>query len=178
MRRVALWLAAVVAVGRLCAQGTTPAKEFEVVSIRPEKELTMEERIATVRSRRPQISPDSVRMSYETMAQILQRAFGIAKSQVVAPDWAEFQHFSIAAKLPDGATQGDVPEMLKSMLLARFHMTYHTEVRNTRALVLTLAKSGIKAETAAVQSRLRTRPILPLGYHHELAATSRVSPIF
>lgn len=152
------------------AQGATPAKEFEVVSIRPVEELTMEERVATVRSRQTRISPESVRMPYETMTQILQRAFGLAKSQVVAPDWAELQHFSIAAKLPGGATQADVPEMLKSMLSVRFHMAYHTEVRNTRALVLTLQKSGVKAEKAA-ESPLRGHPIPHLGHHYEFATT-------
>ncbi len=131
----------------------------------------MEERVATVRSRQTRISPESVRMPYETMKQILQRAFGVAKSQVVAPDWTELQHFSIAAKLPGGATQGDIPEMLKSMLSARFHMTYHTEVRNTRALVLTLQKRGVKAEKA-VESPVRTHPIPHLGHRYELATTS------
>ncbi|MGB6941395.1 MAG: TIGR03435 family protein [Bryobacteraceae bacterium] len=171
MHRIVLLFAAFLAVCPLSAQGTAPAKEFEVVSIRPVEELTMEERLATVRSRQTKISPDSVRMPYETMTQILQRAFGLAKSQVVAPDWTELQHFSIAAKLPGGATQADVPEMLKHMLSARFHLAYQTEVKNTRALVLTVQKSGVKAEKAA-ESPLRTRPIPHLGYHYELATTS------
>jgi uncharacterized protein (TIGR03435 family) len=146
MRRVALWLAAVLAVGRLCAQGMPATKEFEVVSIRPAKKLSMEERIATVKGRQLKVSPESLSMPYESMTQILQHAFGLANSQLIAPDWTDFQHFSIAAKLPAGATQDDIPEMLRTMLLMRFHIAYHTEVRNTRALVLTLAKNGIKAE--------------------------------
>ena len=131
----------------------------------------MEERVATVRSRHPQVSPDAVTLPYETMAQIIERAFGLARTQVIAPDWAESQHFSVAAKLPAGATQADVPEMLRSMLTARFHLAYHMEVKNTPALVLTLAKSGIRADTA-VESPLRGRPIAHLGHHYEFATTS------
>jgi uncharacterized protein (TIGR03435 family) len=166
-----LFAAVLAAAEPLPAQATTPAKEFEVVSIRPVEELAMEERVATVRSRRVQVSPDAVRMPYETMERILERAFGLARTQVAAPEWTEFQHFSIAAKLPDGASQADVPEMLKDMLVARFHMAYHTEVRNTRALALSLSKSGIQAEKAA-ESPLRGRPISHLGHHYELATTS------
>jgi uncharacterized protein (TIGR03435 family) len=171
MHRVFVLFAAVLAASPLSAQGTTSAKEFEVVSIRPAEELSMKDYVATVRSRQAQISRESVRMPYESMTQILQRAFGLAKSQVVAPDWTESRHFSIAAKLPDGATQDDVPEMIRSMLSVRFHMAYHTEVRNTSALVLTLAKSGIKAEKV-VESPMRGRPIAHLGHHYELATTS------
>jgi uncharacterized protein (TIGR03435 family) len=173
MHEAFLFFAVALAVESLSAQAAAPAKEkeFEVVSVRPVEELSMEEYTATVRSRRPQVSPQSVRMPYETMEQLIQRAFGLAKSQVVAPDWTESRHFSVAAKLPPGATQDDVPEMLRNMLSVRFHMTYHTEVRDTHALVLTLQKGGIKAEKA-VESPLRQRPIGRLGHHYELATTS------
>jgi uncharacterized protein (TIGR03435 family) len=49
---------------------------------------------------------------------------------MVAPDWINSQHYSIDAKMPAGATPKDVPEMLKSMLSARFGLSYHTEVRS------------------------------------------------
>jgi hypothetical protein len=74
MRRIALWLAPVLTAGQLNAQATLPAKEFEVVSIRPAEELSMEERIATVTARQIKVSPESVRMPYESMTQILRRA--------------------------------------------------------------------------------------------------------
>jgi uncharacterized protein (TIGR03435 family) len=171
MHSVFLLCTAFLAAESLSAQATDPAKEFEVVSVRDAPELSPEDMVAHGPLRR-QISPGSVTMPYESMAQMLQRAFGLARPQVVAPEWTESRHFSIAAKLPAGATQDDVPEMLRNMLLTRFHMTYHTEVRNTRALVLTLQKGGIKAEAAAVQSRPRERPIGHGGGHYELATAS------
>lgn len=170
MPGVLLWCAAVLAVVPLSAQGTAPAKEFEVVSIRAVQELSMQE-YASV-DHLPQISVSSVRMPYESMERILLRALSVSKTQVAAPAWTESQHFSIAAKVPDGATKEDVPEMLRNMLLAGFHMTYHTEIRNTPALVLTLAKSGIKAEASTVQPRPRQRLIGNSGIHWELAMTS------
>jgi uncharacterized protein (TIGR03435 family) len=173
MRGALLLCGAAIAGAQVCAQGTARAKEFEVVSIRDVRELSMEEyRKVDPRARLPQISGGSVRMPYESMERILQRAFGLARTQVIAPEWTNSRYFSIAAKMPDGATQDDIPEMLRNMLLARFHMGYHTEVRNTPALVLTLAKSGIKAEAAVAQSRPQRRSIGRLGGHYELATTS------
>jgi uncharacterized protein (TIGR03435 family) len=167
-----LAFAAVLAAEPLSAQGTGPAKEFEVVSIRDAPELSPQDRMAVdPRTRVSRISPGLVRMPYESVARILQRAFGLARPQVIAPEWTESRHFSIAAKLPDGATRDDVPEMLRNMLSVRFHLAYHTEVRNTPVLVLSLAKGGIKAETAAVQSRRRGSPIDHGGMHYELATT-------
>ena len=61
--------------------------------------------VRTHSARQPRISPELVRLPYESVAQILQRAFGLARPQVVAPEWKESRHFSIAAKLPAGATQ-------------------------------------------------------------------------
>jgi len=173
MHRAFLSFAAVLAVGQLSAQETSAPKEFEVVSIRDVPELSPEALMATApRARLPRSSPDSVRIPYQSMARILQRAFGVARPQVVAPEWTEFRHFSISAKLPSGSTQDDVPEMLRNMLSARFHMTYHTDVRDTPVLVLTAAKGGIKAEKiVALQSRPRERPIAHGGGHYELATT-------
>jgi uncharacterized protein (TIGR03435 family) len=165
---------AVLAMQALFAQDTVPSKEFEVLSIRVAPELSMEEhRTKDPRTRLPQISPASVRMPYVSMEQILERAFGLARTQVVAPEWADSQHFSVAAKMPEGADQRDLPEMFRSMLRARFHMAYHTEIRDTRAVVLTLRKGGINAGIAAVESRPRGRPVGRLESHYELAATSR-----
>jgi uncharacterized protein (TIGR03435 family) len=171
--RLFLLFAAILLVEPLSAQGTTPAKEFEVLSIRDAPELSPDDYMSTHNARKSQISPGSVRIPYESMERILQRAFGLARPQVVAPAWTQSRHFSIAAKLPAGATQDDVPEMLRSMLMGRFHMAYHTEVRDTPVLMLTLGKGGVKAEkVAAAQSRPRQHPIAHGGGHYELATTS------
>jgi uncharacterized protein (TIGR03435 family) len=111
-------------------------------------------------------------MPYESLAQILRRAFGLPRPQVAAPEWTEFRHFSIDARVPEGASADDVPAMLLSMLSERFHMTYHSEVRNTAVLLLTLAKGGLKAEPSPEQPRPRSWLIGELGRHYELATTS------
>jgi uncharacterized protein (TIGR03435 family) len=54
----------------------------------------------------------------------------------------------------------------------RFRMTYHREVRDTPALVLTSAKGGIKAEAAALESPPRGRANGHGGMHYELTTTS------
>ena len=172
LKIIVLWSAAL-GVEHLVAQEIAPLKTFEVISIRPIEETgASEHATADPRTRNPQISGGLLKMPDERMERILQRAFGLPRPQIVAPEWTATQRFSIAAKLPDGASQQDVPEMLRSMLVERFQMVSHKEIRSTPALILSLAKGGIKAETAPPDSHPRGRPIGHGGMHYELTMTS------
>ncbi len=166
-----LCLASLAVATELSAQGIS-GKEFEVVSIRVPQELSREEYSANPGSRIVQIDKGFVTMPYARMEIILQRAFGVTRPQLIAPEWTQSRYFSIEAKLPPDAAQGDVPEMLRNMLVARFHMGYHKEVRNTTVLVLASAKGGTKAEAAAAESRSRRRGIEHGGTHFDLTTTS------
>jgi uncharacterized protein (TIGR03435 family) len=166
------FFAAVSAVGMLSAQPAAPTKRFEVISIRPVQELTAQELSTNFGARMPWISRASVRMPYESMAQILQRAFGLARPRIVAPEWAGSRHYSIEAKLPESASADDVPEMLQPRLSDRFHMTFHREVRNTPVLVLKIGKEGVKAQASVAPSRRRRSPIGRGGVHYDWAVTS------
>ena len=175
MHRALLVSSALLAAGSLCAQEAVPTKEFEVVSIRPDQEMAPEVYASNPRAHLPQITAGFVRLPYENMAAILRRAFGVSTREMIAPEWTERERFSIEAKIPDGATSDDLPEMFRSMLSKRFHMVYHKEARTTFVLLLTVAKGGIKAkkaEPAQIGSRPRRRPLGPLGWHLDLTLTS------
>jgi hypothetical protein len=75
MYRLYLLLAAVFIVEPLSAQGTIPAKEFEVISIRDAPELSPDDFMGTHGARRPQTSLGSVKIPYESMARMLQRVW-------------------------------------------------------------------------------------------------------
>jgi uncharacterized protein (TIGR03435 family) len=61
------------------------------------------------------------------------------------PDWINQERFDIVGKGPDPtATNPEVWEMMRSLLIERFRLKYHVEDREMAVLALTIAKSGHK----------------------------------
>jgi uncharacterized protein (TIGR03435 family) len=61
------------------------------------------------------------------------------------PDWARSTNYDIVGKGPDPkATNPEVWEMMRSLLIERFHLKYHIEQRDTPVFALTVAKGGPK----------------------------------
>lgn len=75
---------------------------------------------------------------------LVMSAFRIPSQQVVAPDFAHSEWFEFQAKLPEGATRDQIPEMLQAMLAERFKLTYHHETRDYPFTFVTVGKTGMK----------------------------------
>jgi len=60
------------------------------------------------------------------------------------------ERFDIQAKLPDGASEDDVPRMLRTMLANRFGMTTHNESRVLSAYALIVGKNGAKLQPSTL----------------------------
>ena len=61
------------------------------------------------------------------------------------PDWITTERFDIVGKGPDPrATNPEVWEMMRSLLIDRFQLKYHVEEREMAVFALTVAKSGSK----------------------------------
>ncbi len=73
--------------------------------------------------------------------------------QIAGPEWLATDRFDMSAKLPDGAKQDQVRDMIKSALAERFHLKVHTESKEFPVYGLIVIKGGI-------QSRNR-RPMAP-----------------
>ena len=76
--------------------------------------------------------------------------------QLSGPDWMSTAFFDIAAKLPDGATRSQVPEMLQSLLTERFRLAIRHQPQETAVYALLVGKNGPKMKEAgpgAGQSR-------------------------
>jgi uncharacterized protein (TIGR03435 family) len=61
---------------------------------------------------------------------------------VGTPDWANKERFEIRAVMPEGATEQDSREMLKTLLADRFGLRTHIEQRPYRVYELIVAPSG------------------------------------
>lgn len=132
----------------------------------------MEELTRNPQARLASVTLAEVRMPYESMKSLLLRAFCVPPSQLSAPDWINSKHYSIEAKMPSGAATSDVPEMLKSMLSARFGLSYHTEMRTVSVAFLTLRKGGLKASPATPESKPALGVPEPGARHYELPMTT------
>src|SRR5207253_1148996 len=71
-------------------------------------------------------------------------AYRVKFNQVVGPDWISSQRFEFSAKLPDGGSPTQVPEMVQALLVDRFQLKTHRETREFPIYALEVAKSGLK----------------------------------
>ena len=83
---------------------------------------------------------------FVSLTQLLPYAFQVKYYQISAPSWISDNHWSIQAKLPAGATRGQVPEMMRTLLADRFQLTYHHEARQQQVYELILNPAGPKLE--------------------------------
>jgi len=80
---------------------------------------------------------------------ILTRAFGVEFDQISGPDWMGTQRFDIEARVPAGATKEQMEEMLRNLLVERFHLTYHAIKKEFPVYELTVGSRGSKLKEAA-----------------------------
>jgi uncharacterized protein (TIGR03435 family) len=117
---------------------------FEVVSIRPA--APPENPTFEAMRARTRVTVDAARASlgYQSLASLILRAYRLETYQLVAPDWMSTTRFDIAAKLPEGSSPSQVPDMLQSLLAARFRLAVHRDTRQLPVFVLTAGKEGLK----------------------------------
>jgi len=69
--------------------------------------------------------------------------------RIAGPDWMKDQMFDISATMPQGASEGQVPEMLRALLADRFKLAVHRESKETSIYALVVGKDGLKMKEAA-----------------------------
>lgn len=120
-------------------QATSPKLEFEVASIRPVQSNDPNRVDAGLRM-------DGAQASFGALSvkNLIARADHIQSNLITGPDWISSERFDISAKLPDGATTDQIPEMLQSLLAERFGLKIHFEKKDQPAYALVLGKSPLK----------------------------------
>jgi uncharacterized protein (TIGR03435 family) len=83
---------------------------------------------------------------------LLLDVFAIDPSRLLGPDWMADRRFDISAKLPEGTTPDQLPEMFQALLEDRFGLAFHREYKEQSVYALVLSKSGLKLKPAAVDS--------------------------
>lgn len=132
----------------------TPAKlEFEVATVKPMPPLqTISQEIQSGKR-----SPGSIGMSitdtridlgYISLQNLLMMAYKMKMHQIVGPEWLAAQRFEIHAKIPEGATKEQLPEMIQSLLAERFRLATHRETKELPSYELRVSKNGHKMKEA------------------------------
>jgi uncharacterized protein (TIGR03435 family) len=126
------------------AGAQTPA--FEVAVIKPS--LPMAEAIPLLRAGKLKagvnIDKARVDMGFVTLTDLMVAAYEVKAHQIAGPDWLSMERFDIQAKLPEGAAEDQVPQMLRTMLAERFGLRTHRESRERSAYALVIGKNGAK----------------------------------
>jgi uncharacterized protein (TIGR03435 family) len=152
-------LCGVVAVAAIAMFGQAPTPkessklEFEVASIKPAPQLTP----ALMQSGKVHIGMniDGARVDIGGLPimSLLPQVFRVKQYQIsgLAPgmDFMNTDRWDILAKLPDGATEDQVPDMLLALLVDRFKLAYHRENRERPVYALVVGKAGTKLKDAS-----------------------------
>lgn len=110
------------------ASSQVSAPAFEVATIK-RADLTVEEGLM-IRD------PRLVALAHVSLQNLMAQAYRIKNFQISGPGWLDSDRFDILAKLPDGATQSQLPGMLQTLLKDRFGLSLHLEKKTMSAYVL------------------------------------------
>jgi len=134
------------------AQARISNLTFDVASVRPSPAPDMATMIAGLRAgRKPnwvRIDGTRATFNYESLKDLIAYAYKLKAYEISGPEWLVTDRFDIAARLPDGATKDDVPEMLRALLAERFKLTAHSEMTEQPVLGLVVGKNGPKLKEA------------------------------
>jgi uncharacterized protein (TIGR03435 family) len=125
------------------ASPATPG--FEVASVRPSAPIAP----GLVRRLGMTTNAGRVDILGIPLMTLIPLAFRVPQSQVVGPDWMAAQSFDIHAKMPAGAWEDQIPEMLQALLADRFKLIVHRENQERAGYALLVAKGDLKLKPAA-----------------------------
>jgi len=136
-------LLAISLAGFVLAQAPANPK-FEVASVRPSQPMGTDRVDIGVHRDGAQ-----VRMVALPMRDYIARAYRVKLYQVTGPDWLTTERFDVNAKLPEGSTQEQIPEMLQSLLEERFQIKLHREKKELPVYALVIGKPPLKIQESA-----------------------------
>jgi uncharacterized protein (TIGR03435 family) len=130
--------------GASFAQELKPRLEFEVASVKV-AELPTPAMIQAGKLHAG-IKFDNARVDIglTAMLGLLQKAFDVKQYQISGPDWMLTTPYDIVAKMPEGSTKEQMPQMLLSLLEDRFGLKYHREKKEQSVFALVVDKAGTK----------------------------------
>lgn len=129
------------------------APAFEVASIKPVDMPTPAQIMSGKIHAGMKIDAARVDIGLTSLQELICKAYDVKPYQVQGPGWlnsqVSAQRFDIIAKMPDGATKEQVPQMLQALLAERFKVAIHHESKEQAVYALVAAKGGMKLKESA-----------------------------
>lgn len=118
---------------------------FEVASIKPADPSPMGRMMVNMNT-----DAGMLRYTNVSLKDCIRVAYRVKDFQVEGPDWIGDTRFNITAKLPEGSSEKQVPEMLQTLLAERFKLTLHRDTKEHAIYALVADKGGPKLKPAEV----------------------------
>jgi uncharacterized protein (TIGR03435 family) len=93
-----------------------------------------------------------VNIRFMSLYNLILTAYRIKPNQLSGPDWMQSQRFDIIAKIPDGASKDQVPEMLQALLSERFNLAIHRDRKDQPVFALVVGRNGLKLRRSAAEA--------------------------
>jgi len=126
------------------AQAPPPAPAFEVASIKPANMPTPAQIASGQAHLGMNVDAARVDIGSTSLAELIRIAYSVKPYQVQGPDWISAERFDVVAKLPEGASKEQVPQMLQALLAERFQLKTHRETKEHSVYALVVGKNGPK----------------------------------
>ena len=143
-----LGIAAALGLAALASAQAPAAPAFEVATIRPAPPFDPM-KLASGQMRVGVITDAGrVEIGSLSLADLIRTAYRIKPYQLSGPDWMRAQRWDVTAKIPDGVSAGQMPEMLQALLADRFRLVVHRSSTEHPVYALVAAKGGPKMKEA------------------------------
>ena len=139
----------VLAAGAALGQASEPGPAFEVASVKPAAPLDASKIMSGQMHVGMRMDAARVDIGSMSLADLIRVAYRVKPYQVSGPDWMTSERFDVLAKLPEGASREQVPEMLQALLAERFKLTVHRESKEHAVYALVVGKNGPKLKESA-----------------------------
>jgi len=93
--------------------------------------------------------PERIRYSNMSLKALLLIAYGVNDFQIAGPGWMETERFDIDATLPPNTTREQLAGMLRDLLVERFKIVLHREMKDAPAYTLVTGRNGPKLSESA-----------------------------
>ena len=134
------------------AAAAVPAKPpaggwaFEVATIKPAKMPNPADMMNGKAHVGMKTDAARVDIGFMSLNDLIGMAYKVKTYQISGPDWmgAMNERFDVLAKMPEGATKEQVPEMLQALLAERFKLAIHHDTKERSVYALVVGKGGPK----------------------------------
>ena len=118
-------ITAILASVPLFGQSAPARPEFEVASIKPSPPMnTTSVQIGV------HVDGAQYRSNLLSLKDYIRVAYKVKDYQIQGPDWIGSERFDVSAKIPDGVSRDQVPEMMQSLLESRFGLKLHRDKKD------------------------------------------------